>query len=59
MPELDSSLLGNCCPCGAAVEHGKQRCRKCRARSRYIRKVRQRRPVAPRGGNVRPAHRGR
>ena len=59
MPELNTSLLGNPCSCGAAVEHGKQRCRKCRARSRYIRKVRQRRPVTPRGSNIRRPRRGR
>ena len=59
MPELDTSLLGNCCPCGAAVEHGMRRCRKCRARSRYLFKARHRRPVTPRGSNARPARRGR
>jgi len=37
--------LGDCCPCGAALEHGMQRCRKCRARSRYRRRKSSRRPA--------------
>jgi|HubBroStandDraft_1064217.scaffolds.fasta_scaffold70759_2 hypothetical protein len=38
--------LGDCCPCGAAVEHGMNRCRKCRARSRYRRRKAKRKPSA-------------
>jgi hypothetical protein len=36
MPTIQSFLSGeNCCPCGAVVERGMRRCRKCRARSRW------------------------
>ncbi len=38
-----------CCPCGALLDYGKRRCRKCRARSRWHRRKAYRaRPVSPR-----------
>lgn len=38
MTDSAHEALGDCCPCGAALEHGMKRCRKCRARSRYRRR---------------------
>jgi hypothetical protein len=61
MPTLQHSLPSNdCCPCGAALEHGKKRCRKCRARSRWHhRQAHRTRPVTPRRGRPRSARGGR
>jgi hypothetical protein len=42
------------CPCGAALDPGTRRCRKCRARSRWRhRQAHRRRPVSPRPGTSR------
>lgn len=35
------------CPCGALLEDGARRCRKCRARSRWRRHKSRRRPPVP------------
>lgn len=32
------SLFGRTCPCGALIEHGNKKCRKCRARARWHRR---------------------
>jgi hypothetical protein len=50
--QIDSSERR--CSCGASLENGMKRCRKCRARSRYRRRKRyasrdRRRPRATRG----------
>jgi hypothetical protein len=57
MPTLQNCLPeNNCCPCGAAVDPGKRRCRKCRARPRWRhRHVYRSPPVTPRRGGIRPA----
>lgn len=48
------------CPCGALLERGMRRCRKCRARSRWRRrKAYKPRPVSARRPSTRPARRGR
>jgi hypothetical protein len=52
------------CPCGALLERGMRRCRKCRARSRWrFRQAQQQahraRPVAPRKRRARPVRGGR
>lgn len=38
------SPLGRRCPCGALPESGMKRCRKCRARSRWVRRKASRSP---------------
>jgi hypothetical protein len=61
MPTLEHCLPNSpCCPCGALLDHGKKRCRKCRARSRWRRRKAYRvRPVSPRRRGTRPARGGR
>jgi hypothetical protein len=50
----------NACPCGAALDLGKRRCRKCRARSRWRhRQANRTRPVTPRRSTGRTARGGR
>ncbi len=55
--------LGDRCPCGAALEHGMHRCRKCRARSRYRRRKTYRkratRSLNGRAGTASPRRRDR
>lgn len=38
MRNLPPSLFGRSCPCGARIEPGNKRCRKCRARARWYRR---------------------
>jgi hypothetical protein len=38
MRTLPLRLSGRKCPCGALVEHGNKRCRKCRSRARWRRR---------------------
>jgi hypothetical protein len=61
MPTLQSCLPDdNCCPCGALVDPGKKRCRKCRARSRWrYRRDHRARPVTPRQRGTRTVRGGR
>jgi hypothetical protein len=61
MPTLQHYLPENrCCPCGALLDHGKRRCRKCRARSRWRRRKAYRaRPVTPRRHGTGSLHEGR
>jgi hypothetical protein len=48
------------CPCGALLEHGMRRCRKCRARSRWRRRKAYRpQSASSRRPANRHAHRGR
>ena len=49
MTDSAHEALGDCCPCGASLEQGMKRCRKCRARSRYRRRrAHRRRPASAR-----------
>jgi hypothetical protein len=51
---------GRSCPCGALLEHGMRRCRKCRARSRWRRrKAGKPRSVASRRPGTGQLRRGR
>jgi hypothetical protein len=63
MTDPAHEALGDCCPCGAALEHGMKRCRKCRARSRYRRRRAHRHPSAAarkrRAGTAPPRRRDR
>lgn len=38
MRNLPNSIFGRSCPCGARVEHGNKKCRKCSYRSRWLRR---------------------
>ena len=61
MPTLQHCLPeNNCCPCGVALDRGKRRCRKCRARSRWYRRQAHRtRPVSSRRSGPRTVRGGR
>jgi hypothetical protein len=56
MRTIQADFLEDRCPCGALLEDGMKRCRKCRARSRWYRhKARGRRSArAGRGASTAP-----
>lgn len=35
---IPRSITGNSCACGAQIEIGNRKCRKCRARARWLRR---------------------
>jgi hypothetical protein len=61
MPTLQHCLpTDRTCPCGALLDHGKRRCRKCRARSRWRRRNAHRaRPASPQRRGSRAPRGGR
>jgi hypothetical protein len=59
VPTINHLPIDPCCPCGGRLEVSTRRCRKCRARARWRRRMAYRkRPVSPRRPQPR-AGRGR